>query len=689
LFLEQIDLIRTKNPGGDVSLMKIILNYLKDLYSGPVQAVMVFSFTLVAALTIGIGNWAITNTITSYLAEAMDERIEQDFLTAELFYQFRLEDLSRTANQLALSNTVINSFAEVRGGNTSAIKDIENKIQTALSDCRLKGNRVVVVLDDQGNLIAGMLRSTDQQLSLLQPGKSWAGFAVFDDVLQTGTLISSTEVIPKKILVETGLADQAQIELLETLKSASEPFDPREGSAGLGIVGSAPIQENGRIIGAVVIFHLFNNDFTLVDAIKDSAKIDTVTIFFGDLRVSTNVMTELGERAVGTRVSQDVNEVVLQNGLDYVGTAFVVNEYYITRYEPLLDHQDQTIGILYVGSRQKVFLDFLSTVQRRTSLVAGITILMTFLLATPISRKITRPLQELRTLSLVSQQVAEGNLQARAPSCGRGAVGLLAASFNDMLDRLQETQKQLVESEKLASLGQLAAGVAHELNNPLATVLLFAEVLLRENKFDDQHRTDIRTIVRETERCKTIVASLLDFARQHQVDAAEINLNQLIRRVIDLEKNHHRYDQVEIETNLDPYLPLVQVDETQIQAVINNLMTNAADAMPEGGKLILRTRRGTDDQIILEVEDEGDGITPENQSRLFTPFFTTKPPGKGIGLGLSIVYGIIKMHRGQISVQSKLSEGTTFTIQLPVRQPETELLASGDEDINRDETLIG
>jgi two-component system NtrC family sensor kinase len=669
--------------------MKIILNYLKDLYSGPVQAVMVFSFTLVAALTIGIGNWAITNTITSYLAEAMDERIEQDFLTAELFYQFRLEDIARTANQLALSNTVGNSFAEARAGNTLAIKDIENKIETALRGCRLKGNRVAVVLDDQGNLIAGVLRSTDLQLALLQAGRSWSGFPVFDDVLRTGTLISSTEVIPKEILVETGLADQARIELLATPKSAPAPFDPREGSAGLGMVGAAPIQEGGRIIGVVVIFHLFNNDFTLVDAIKDSAKIDTATIFFGDLRVSTNVMTEQGERAVGTRVSQDVNEVVLHNGLEYVGTAFVVNEYYITRYEPLLDHQDQTVGILYVGSRQKVFLDFLSTIRRRTSFVAAITILMTFLLATPISRKITRPLQELRTLSQISQQVAEGNLEARAPGCGGGAVGLLADSFNDMLDRLQETQKQLVESEKLASLGQLAAGVAHELNNPLATVLLFAEVLLRENKLDDRGQTDLRTIIRETKRCKTIVASLLDFARQHQVDTSEINLDRLIKRVIDLEKKHHRYDLVEIETNLDPHLPRIRADEAQIQAVISNLMTNAADAMPEGGKLILRTRRAMDDQVIFEVEDEGEGITPENQAKLFTPFFTTKQPGKGVGLGLSIVYGIIKMHRGQISVQSKLGEGTTFTIQLPVRQPETDPRVHQDEEVNRDETLIG
>lgn len=669
--------------------MKIILNYLKDIYGGPVQAVLVFSFTLVAALTIGIGNWVIANTITSYLAEAMDERIEQDFLTAELFYQFWLEDLARAANQLSISRTVRNSFAEAREGNALAIRDLESKIETTLSDYMVKGNKVVVVLDDQGNLVAGVLRSTDQQLSHLRAGSSWSGFTVIDDVQRTGVLISATEVIPREILVETGLDDQARIKLLDTPKAAPEPFDPREGTAGLGIVGVAPIQEDDRTIGIVAIFHLFNNDFTLVDAIKDSARVDTATIFFGDLKVSTNVMTEQEERAVGTRVSQDVNEVVLQNGLEYVGTAFVVNEDYITRYEPLLDHQDQTVGILYVGSRQKVFLDFLSTFRNRTYLVAVITILMTFLITTPVSRKITRPLQELRTLSQISQLVAEGDLQARAPSCGGGAVGLLADSFNDMLDRLQETQEKLVESEKLASLGQLAAGVAHELNNPLATVLLFAEVLLRDNKFNDLHQTDLRTIIRETERCKTIVSSLLDFARQHQVDAAEINLNHLTRRVVELEKNQHRYDRVEIELNLDPHLPRIQADEAQIQAVISNLMTNASDAMPEGGKLIIRTRRAKDDQIIFEVEDEGEGITAENQARLFTPFFTTKPLGKGVGLGLSIVYGIIKMHRGQISVQSKLSEGTTFTVQLPVRQPETDLLISRDEGVIGDETLIG
>ncbi|MCJ7734708.1 MAG: cache domain-containing protein [Anaerolineales bacterium] len=669
--------------------MKTILNYFKDLYSGPFQASLVFSFTLVAALTIGIGTWVISITITDYLARAMDERIEQDILTAEIFYRFQQEDLGQAANQIALSKTVETSLPEAAAGNPAAVRDLEKKIETALKDSLLEGNRVVVILDAQGNLVAGGLRSPDQQLSFLGPGSSWSGFSVFEDVLLTGSQISSTEVLPERILLEIGLADQARITLLETPKAASQPFDPREGQAGLGIVGAAPIWEQGQIIGTVITFHLFNNDFTLVDAIKDSAKIDTVTIFFGDLRVSTNVLNEQGQRAVGTRVSQDVSDVVLSGGEEYIGTAFVVNQNYITRYEPLRDHQGQVVGILYVGARQAAFLDFLNTFRRRISVVAGITIIMTFLIATPVSRKITRPLKDLRTLSQTSQQVTQGNLQARAPDIADGEVGLLAASFNEMLDQLQETQQQLVQSEKLASLGQLAAGVAHELNNPLATVLLFAGVLLKQRDIKPRHQTDLLTIVRETERCRTIVASLLDFARQHQVNAAEINLNQLIQQVIYLEKKHARYDRLDIETHLDPTLPLILVDETQLQTVISNLITNAADAMPGGGKLILRTYQGTGDQVVIEFEDEGEGISPTNQSRLFTPFFTTKPPGKGTGLGLSIVYGIIKMHQGQISVKSKEGEGTTIIIQLPLRPVGIALPRREEENFSGDGNMIG
>ncbi len=158
-----------------------------------------------------------------------------------------------------------------------------------------------------------------------------------------------------------------------------------------------------------------------------------------------------------------------------------------------------------------------------------------------------------------------------------GEVDQLAGSFNNMLNTLQTTMDQLVHKENLASLGQLAAGVAHELNNPLATVLLYADILRREYTEDDPHWDDIKTIVRETNRCKTIVAALLDFARQHQVEAQVINLNTLIQTIILVESKHAIYKDINFQTELAPKLPEIQADPDQLQAVFINLLTNAAE----------------------------------------------------------------------------------------------------------------
>ena len=462
------------------------------------------------------------------------------------------------------------------------------------------------------------------------------------------------------------MSDQIPITIRETPRAAEQLFDPREAEAGLAMVGVSPIKDHQETLGVAVVAHILNNDFTLVDQIRDTTLIDTVTVFFGDLRVSTNVMTENGERAVGTRVSEEVANVVLIAGDPYIGTAFVVNEDYITRYEPLYTHNNNIVGMLYVGARQAEFLSLVQTVNQRISLVAFLTVLLTFILATPVSRIITRPLQELRQLSHASRCVTAGDLNARAPLTTGGEVGQLAASFNNMLDTLQATQEQLVQSEKLASLGQLAAGVAHELNNPLSTILLFSDILLRECSPNDQIYSDLKTIVRETNRCKTIVGSLLDFARQHKVEAQELDINQFIQTIINIERKHKKYDGILVETNLAADLPKIQADPAQLQAVFINLMENAAEAMPDGGLIKIETSHEPVGRITIILEDTGEGIPPENLPKLFTPFFTTKPVGKGTGLGLAIVYGVVKMHRGQIDIRSEVGKGTIVTITLPL-----------------------
>jgi signal transduction histidine kinase len=242
-----------------------------------------------------------------------------------------------------------------------------------------------------------------------------------------------------------------------------------------------------------------------------------------------------------------------------------------------------------------------------------------------------------------------------------------------MAATLQSTQEQLVQKEKLASVGQLAAGVAHEINNPLGTIMLLSDVLYKEAAEGDASREDLEMISEQARRCKGIVFDLLSFARQNRVMAQQTDINQLVQAVIAEESAKDAYQNITIEQDLGARVPIIQADPDQLRQCLVNLMTNAADAMaPDGGVLTISTRRANGSQIEISVSDTGTGMSEDVQSNLFTPFYTTKPPGKGTGLGLSIIYGIVKMHRGDIRVSSEEGKGSRFTVTLPLRLPNLE-----------------
>lgn len=232
---------------------------------------------------------------------------------------------------------------------------------------------------------------------------------------------------------------------------------------------------------------------------------------------------------------------------------------------------------------------------------------------------------------------------------------------------LQETQAQLVHSEKLASMGQLAAGIAHELNNPLGSILLYSHLILDELKPSGTALEDLRFIVEETTRCKSIVSGLLNFARQREVLAQVTDINALLEDMHARATRAPEFAKIEFDLNLDPSLPATLADPNQLKEVFWNLITNAQQAMPKGGRITISTSQADEGRtIVVKVADTGVGIGPEGLKRLFTPFYTTKT--NGTGLGLAIAYGIVKMHRGNIEATSREGEGTTFTITLPVRQ---------------------
>jgi two-component system, NtrC family, sensor kinase len=251
--------------------------------------------------------------------------------------------------------------------------------------------------------------------------------------------------------------------------------------------------------------------------------------------------------------------------------------------------------------------------------------------------------------------------------------------FTDLRERfrmqkeLEETHLKLLHAEKMASLGKLAAGVAHEINNPLGGILIYANVLFEETSPEDPRRADLKQIVDQTMRCKEIVKELLDFSRQTTHCWVQCDINQALQQTVSLLGKQALFHDIQIIKEIDPHLPQIIADPGQLNQVLINLMTNAVDAMEGKGVLTMRTYFLPDEERIgLEIADTGYGIHSENLSRIFDPFFTTKDIGKGTGLGLSTVYGIVEEHGGTIEVESTVGQGTTFILRLPVRRPALE-----------------
>ncbi len=522
-----------------------------------------------------------------------------------------------------------------------------------------------------------------------------------DDPLVSRVIWERVPVFGTVLVPETDLALEspdlaAQALMLITPTPYAAPSRKTRETSGMMLKAAAPVfSTDGRFLGVLYGGVLINRNYELVDKIRrivfkdelyDGRDVGTVTVFLDDVRISTNVRNESGARAIATRVSAEVAEEVLNRGNTYRGRAFVVTDWYITAYEPIRDTADKTIGMLYVGTLERPFTDSL---ERILYTFLGITLLGVVLvgvLAVIVAQRISRPL---RMMTLAAKHIAEGDYSPRVEVTSRDEIGYLAESFNRMVQELAKAnqdlrdwastleikigerteqvkamQRHLMQSEKLAAIGMLAAGVAHEINNPLTGILTNSSLLVQDIPPDDPRREDLQTIVDETLRCRKIVKGLLDFARQTKPQKQLFQLNSAAEDVLSLIRNQAAFRNIRLAAELDPGLPLVTADRDQIRQVILNAVLNAAEAMPGGGSIVVGSRQVPGSgELEIKIADDGPGVPEEIRSKLFEPFFTTKRTGTG--LGLAIAYGIMEQHGGTIEVESTQGKGTTVLLRLP------------------------
>lgn len=632
----------------------------------PIATKLTLSFLSIILLSSLIFTLVGIQIINNRIIAEAQERIRNDLNTAREIYRDRLVHVTQavkfTTARLFMEDILNGDIRQEYLDELTRFKESEGLDILTITDTN---GRVVLRLNNPSML--GDDQSKDDIVRAVMTSKEAA----------SGTIIIPAEELKRE---SPALAEQAYFKFVETPMARARP--EVEEDAGMMLKAAAPILDTeGNFIGIVYGGVLLNRNYEIVDKVKatvfqnvvyEGKDIGTATIFQDDVRISTNVMNEQGERAIGTRIAEDVYNRVMVEGEPWIGRAYVVTDWYITAYEPIRDIKGNIVGILYVGILEQKYTD----IQRQMILIfVGITLagaVLSTVIAWWISRQISMPI---RNLVDASKQLANGNLDVRLEPTSYDELGKLSYRFNQMAEALRQrderlkefTKRKIMESERLAIIGQLAANVAHELNNPLQGIVTYSSLLLEKDICDEASRQNIEKISIQANRCREIIRGLLDFSRQKKPQKTLTNINDLLRRCVSLVENQALFHNIAIHQNLDESLPMIVVDPSQIERVFLNLIINAAEAMNGNGTLYLTTCMGLNSKTIeIEVKDTGHGISDENMEKIFNPFFTTKEIGHGVGLGLAISYGIVKEHNGEITVESEYGKGATFTVSLPI-----------------------
>lgn len=516
-------------------------------------------------------------------------------------------------------------------------------------------------------------------------------------------------------LPQTGpdLAARAQVTIVAT--RAAVPTQRSVEDRGMVVHSATPVTvagHEGVLVGGI----LLNRNLDFIDTINALVYRDTggpgtrqgtATLFLEDVRISTNVRLFEGERALGTRVSAAVRGNVLDRGQIWLDSAFVVNEWYISAYQPLIDSFGERVGMLYVGFLQAPF----DAAKRNAYLMILAAFLVVLVLTVPLFLRLARTIfAPLERMTRTMARVEGGDLAARiGPVPARDEIGTVAAHLDSLLDQVQErdralrawnedlnarveartaelreanarlesTYQQLVMAEKLASIGEITAGVAHEINNPAAVIQGNLDVIRQVlGPAAEPVRTELGLIDRQIGRISAIVGKLLQFARPTEFGSFEedVDIHAVLRDCLVLVHHVIAKASVEVEIAADPDTPSVRINPGELQQVVINLITNAVQAIRTEGRIDITIQpalyEGRDGAALI-FADTGPGIPEDKLSAVFDPFFTTKR-GEGTGLGLSVSQTLIRQAGGMITARNRATGGAELTVWLPAQETEAD-----------------
>jgi two-component system NtrC family sensor kinase len=674
---------------------------------------MAVIFPLICSLAASI--IMVVYLVQNLLIKQIQLNVADDLKSARELYNSRMEHIVE----------LVRLGANLSGVREGIAEGDAQKLLATLQPLRVRVKAdILTVTDARGRVVARSRNPgvTGDDATVLAPVRS----------ALLGESATSTEIMTLEQIELEGkdLAEQVKIPVVPT------PMAKQNGETvldkGMVIIAASPITDySGKIIGSIYAADLLNRNYSLVDKIRSTVfanttfegqEVGTATIFLGDVRVSTNVPSTGGQRAIGTRVSGEVADRVLERGAKFVDRAFVVNDWYLSAYEPITDSRDQIIGILYVGILERPY----NALVWQSIVVVGIIQLVGVIagfivLSLALYRWVGKPIKH---LSESTRKIETGDLDHEIPIESEDEIGQLAGDFNAMtkslrerdeaidrltrgledkvsernqaletrykelaearsdllsmmekqkktnveleesLARLRAAQEELIRSGKLAALGAMAAGVAHEINNPLATVQGNLDLLRLTLADREDCNREIELIAEQTERMRKIVRDLLTFSREGKASLLPLVIDEPIIASLELIKEKAKARKIEIKLDLAPDLPPVLADRDRLIQVFTNLSMNAIQAMPGGGVLAITTGVSPENNMVMiSFADTGHGIPSKDRQSVWNPFFTTR--ADGTGLGLSISHAIVEQMAGHITLSSREGEGTTVVVALP------------------------